>query len=289
MLSVMTWNVENLERPTPAADAAAHEAYAIKLRQIVEVIAEAGPDLIGVQEVLASPQNLAPEVFEDLRSELSKATGRPWNGCVSQRPDGRGIRVGWFARGRLSNPTNVAVYPHQVPPTTIDDDGTQITAITAAKRGALAVTYTRSDGLTVHAHTAHLKSKLLTFPGPVRNIRGSTPAMRPSAPASACTPSISGPPRPSPSGPGPPSSYTTWGRHRHVLVCGDLNDTPQAATTQILLGAPGSQLGTGGFAQPDAGDGNRLWNLAPAMPTGDPADRCRRRRTGRGSTTGSKS
>jgi hypothetical protein len=44
-----------------------------------------------------------------------------------------------------------------------------------------------------------------------------------------------------------------------VLVCGDLNDTPQAATTQVLLGPPGSQLGTGGFNQPDWGDGNRLW------------------------------
>jgi endonuclease/exonuclease/phosphatase (EEP) superfamily protein YafD len=56
-----------------------------------------------------------------------------------------------------------------------------------------------------------------------------------------------------------------------VLVCGDLNDTPQAATTQILLGPPGSQLDTGGFTRPDAGDGNRLWNLAPKMPPGDPA------------------
>ena len=61
------------------------------------------------------------------------------------------------------------------------------------------------------------------------------------------------------------------GQQRHVLVCGDLNDTPQAATTQILLGPPGSQLGTGGFNRPDAGDGNRLWNLAPKMPAGDPA------------------
>jgi hypothetical protein len=42
VLSVMTWNVENLERPTPGADATAHEAYAIKVRQIVEAIAEAG-------------------------------------------------------------------------------------------------------------------------------------------------------------------------------------------------------------------------------------------------------
>ena len=60
------------------------------------------------------------------------------------------------------------------------------------------------------------------------------------------------------------------GQQRHVLVCGDLNDTPKAATTQLLLGPSGSQLGTGGFARPDSGDGNRLWNLAPKMPAGDP-------------------
>jgi hypothetical protein len=59
------------------------------------------------------------------------------------------------------------------------------------------------------------------------------------------------------------------GQERHVVVCGD-NDTPQAATTRVLLGPPGSQLGTGGFNQPDLGDGNRLWNLAPRMPAGDP-------------------
>ena len=36
-----------------------------------------------------------------------------------------------------------------------------------------------------------------------------------------------------------------------------------------MLGPPGSQLGSGGFNQPDLGDGNRLWNLAPRMPAGD--------------------
>jgi hypothetical protein len=82
-----------------------------------------------------------------------------------QRPDPRGIRVGWLARGQLSDPTDVAVYPHQVPATTIDDNN-QITAITAAKRGALAVTYTRGDGLTVQALTAHLKVQAADLPRP---------------------------------------------------------------------------------------------------------------------------
>lgn len=43
----------------------------------------------------------------------------------------------------------------------------------------------------------------------------------------------------------------------------NLNEGLDAATTQLLQGPPGSELGTAGFARPDAGDGQRLWNLAP--------------------------
>jgi endonuclease/exonuclease/phosphatase family metal-dependent hydrolase len=56
------------------------------------------------------------------------------------------------------------------------------------------------------------------------------------------------------------------GRERAVIVLGDLNDEPTAATTQILLGPPGSEIGTPGSARPDQGDGSRLWNLAPLIP-----------------------
>jgi endonuclease/exonuclease/phosphatase family metal-dependent hydrolase len=51
-----------------------------------------------------------------------------------------------------------------------------------------------------------------------------------------------------------------------VIVLGDLNDEPTAATTQILLGPPGSEIGTAGFERPDQADGARLWNLAPLIP-----------------------
>jgi endonuclease/exonuclease/phosphatase family metal-dependent hydrolase len=50
------------------------------------------------------------------------------------------------------------------------------------------------------------------------------------------------------------------------MVVGDLNDEPLAATTQILLGPPGSELGTAGADRPDKGDATRLWNLAPRLP-----------------------
>ncbi|MCA1602497.1 MAG: hypothetical protein LC776_12915 [Acidobacteria bacterium] len=58
------------------------------------------------------------------------------------------------------------------------------------------------------------------------------------------------------------------GQPRAVVVAGDLNDEPEAATTQLLHGPPGSEIGTGGFKHPDSGDRQRLWNLAPLIPEG---------------------
>ena len=51
-----------------------------------------------------------------------------------------------------------------------------------------------------------------------------------------------------------------------MIVLGDLNDEVEAATTQILNGPTGSEIGTGGFNQPGHGDRQRLWNLAPRIP-----------------------
>ncbi|WP_433508532.1 hypothetical protein ACQP04_09685 [Pseudonocardia halophobica] len=51
-----------------------------------------------------------------------------------------------------------------------------------------------------------------------------------------------------------------------MIVLGDLNDEPAAATTQILYGPPGSEIGTAGYDQPDRGIGARPWNLAARIP-----------------------
>ena len=55
------------------------------------------------------------------------------------------------------------------------------------------------------------------------------------------------------------------GREKAVVFCGDLNDEPKAATTQIIQGPSGSEIGTAGFRSGDQGDGYRLWNLAPLL------------------------
>jgi endonuclease/exonuclease/phosphatase family metal-dependent hydrolase len=60
------------------------------------------------------------------------------------------------------------------------------------------------------------------------------------------------------------------GRERAVVFCGDLNDEPAAATTQIVTGPTGSEIDLtpgSAFRRPDADDAFRLWNLAPLLPT----------------------
>ena len=50
-----------------------------------------------------------------------------------------------------------------------------------------------------------------------------------------------------------------------VVMTGDMNDEVDGATTLILNGPPGSEIDTDGFDQPDEGDGDRMWNLAPLI------------------------
>jgi hypothetical protein len=54
------------------------------------------------------------------------------------------------------------------------------------------------------------------------------------------------------------------GRDTPVVFCGDLNDEPLAATTQIIQGPGGSEIDFrpgSGFQTGDQGDGWRMWNL----------------------------
>lgn len=81
------------------------------------------------------------------------------------------------------------------------------------------------------------------------------------------------------------------GTSRAVVFLGDLNDEPAAATTQIIAGPGGSDLPVGsdgevldpipgncGFARPDAGDGERMWNLTALIPKAQRATRVYRGR-----------
>jgi hypothetical protein len=116
MFSVMTWNLENFERPAANAADAFKDRCSRNLQQISELITSPRLDLVGDQDVLADRKNLAPSAFDDLRAGL----GAKWNGQLSRRPDPRRIRAGWLSRRQLSSSKDVAVSPQQVPTTIID-------------------------------------------------------------------------------------------------------------------------------------------------------------------------
>jgi endonuclease/exonuclease/phosphatase family metal-dependent hydrolase len=127
-------------------------------------------------------------------------------------------------------------------------------------RGAVEITVQPEGGSTIRLVTTHLKSKLLTFPGERfqpsdegERARFAAYALYRRA-AEAATLRV--------------WATTALATGDPLVLCGDLNDTVQAATTQLLLGPPGSEIKTAGFDHPDKGDAQRLWNLAPLMPAG---------------------
>jgi endonuclease/exonuclease/phosphatase family metal-dependent hydrolase len=244
VLTVMTWNVENFFAPQPADLA----AYEVKVAELVNVINTAGPDLVGLQEIGDS------ESFEALRHAL----GAGWAGVLSTHFETpHSIRVGWLSPHQLTDVEEVVDLPAAVSPIKVNDAGVTMTQL---GRGALAVTYTTARGTSIRALTAHLKSKLLSFPGgrfstsdeAERTRYGVYALDRRAAEAAAvrdwATSCLAG----------------DWADEA-LLVCGDLNDTLDAATTQLLFGPPGSQIGTGGFDRPDEGDPQRLWDVGYAM------------------------
>lgn len=244
---VGTWNIENLFRPGTEGGPSSAGAYDAKLSALAGVIDALAPDVLGVQEVGD------PAALDDLVDRLEGT----WHVATSDFPDERGIRVGFVSRAPLTAIEQVHAFPDGLEAIQVDDSGTPLRTM---GRGALKARVT-VDGHAVDLVTCHLKSKLLTFPGGRFSPRGEDERARFGAyalyrrAAEATT----------------LRAYANAlldgaGRDRAVVVLGDLNDEAGAATTQILVGPPGSEIGTAGFAAPDKGDGARLWNLAPLLP-----------------------
>jgi endonuclease/exonuclease/phosphatase family metal-dependent hydrolase len=142
-------------------------------------------------------------------------------------------------------------------------------------RGALRIRVT-ADGHELDLVACHFKSKLLSFPGGFqpkdegeRARYGDYALARRAAEAITVRAFAD-------------TLIDGHGKERAVVVLGDLNDEPLAATTQILLGPPGSELDTAGFAQSDRGDAMRLWNLAPRLAKDHPDHSFTRMFRGRG-------
>lgn len=247
MVAIGTWNLENLFRPDSDAGPTSDSAYQAKLDALAQTINQLAPDVLAVQEVGD------PEAVDNL---LALLAGH-WHSALAD-PDGRGIRVAVLSRLPLNDIEQVTDFPELLAPVQIDDDGTTIAAM---GRPALRV-QVQADNTEIDVISCHLKSKLLTYPGGRFNPRDEHERGRYTAYAlhrrAAEATAI--------------RTYATkllddQGHQRAVLVAGDLNDEPQAATTQLLHGPPGSEIGTPGFDRPDKGDRQRLWNLAPLIPT----------------------
>lgn len=244
MVVVGTWNLENLYRPGGEYGPRDEEAYRGKLGALAGTIERIGVDVLAVQEVGE------PEALADLVELLPGS----WDSALSEYPDDRGIRVGFLARLPIEVVADVAAFPPGLAPVQVGDAG-ETTA--RMNRGALAVAVEP----VLHLVTCHLKSKLLTFADgrfgtddEGERARAGAYALYQRAAEAVTVRALAD------------DLLDGRGRERAVVVLGDLNDVPEAATTQILLGPPGSELGTAGAEVPDRGDGARLWNLAPLIP-----------------------
>ena len=250
MLVVVSWNVENLFRPAEAPSGPTDQhAYEAKLVHLAETIAASGAHVVGLQEVGGE------HALTDL---LERLPGSGWTGELSAAPDGRGIAVAVVSRLPLSDRVDVVELPAGLAGGRVTDAGGTLQRM---GRGALGLTVTLSGGARVQVVCCHLKSKLLTFPGNRFDPRDEDERARYAVYALNRRAAEAGTVRTHVN-----QVLDGKGRERALVVLGDLNDTPEAATTSLLLGPGGSEIGTPGARRPDAGDGMRLWNLAPLIP-----------------------
>lgn len=246
LVRVATWNLENLFRPGGAAGPGSEAEYETKLVALAATIGQLKPDVLGVQEVGST----------DALADLVAKLGGDWHTELAD-PDRRGIRVGLLSRLPLSEVQQSAGYLDGLQPVQVDDDGTTITTMSRpALRARIDVAATPVDVVC-----CHLKSKLLSFPGgrfftsdEDERARFAVYALGRRAAEAATIRGIA------------TQLLNGQGQQRAVVVLGDLNDTERSATTAMLNGPGGSEMGTPGFDRPDQGDATRLWNLAPAIP-----------------------
>ncbi|MFO8238323.1 MAG: endonuclease/exonuclease/phosphatase family protein [Prochlorococcaceae cyanobacterium] len=271
-LKVMCWNVENLFLP-PADDAAAQDRFLRKLANLAAVIDGEQPDVLALQEI--GPDG----ALEALQQALTHSMPHALEGI----PDRRGIRVAFLSKHPISRQHTIQRFPPLIRPVqavdpVFDDPATEPdeSLNQAMGRGALEVEIDL-DGEAVTVITAHFKSKLISYARRRPDAAGSTFSPRDEDERyryaayalyrrtgesvtirDRINALLSG-------DQGEPDPRQGQGREKAVVFCGDLNDQPDAATTQIIQGPSGSEIDTQGFRSPDKGDGYRLWNLAPIL------------------------
>ena len=252
MFRVVTWNVENLFRPAADANQVVQDRYASKLQLLSQVLTGIDADVVALQEIGGD------NALSDLQAELAGAYPHRDVGI----PDRRGIAVGFLSKHAIDEREDIVDFPpgpalniHSVNAT-----GDEV-PLERMGRGALRIRVSASSQ-NIHVITAHLKSKLLTFPRPggssftprdeeERSQAAGIALMRRSAEAVTLRIRI--------------SEILEGNAQNPLLLLGDFNDVPAAQTSLILNGPPGSEIGTRGFDRPDQGDDARLFNLGPLI------------------------
>lgn len=265
--TAMTWNVENLFRPD-GSDPAAVARYPLKLALLARVITGLDVDVVAFQEIGGD------DALADLQQKLG---GKYPHRAVSIHPDQRGIRVAFLSRLPITEQKHIHEFPAGPALAIQNYKSTKgdVCPVTEMGRGALHIRVEK-DGVGINVITAHLKSKLLTFPGGRfstndENERAQVAGIalhRRAAEAVTLRTYING--------------LLKSNDNNPLLLLGDFNDVPEAQTSLILLGPSGSTISvppSRAFSQKDKGDDVRLFNLAPLIA--DPALRYSRKHDGR--------
>ena len=254
---IMTWNVENFFPVGVGAGPKTPAEYDAKLANLAAVIQGQDPDVIALQEV-GDQGHAQPRPLTDLANKL----GGTYRSEVSHHSDTRGIRVALLVRSTLNAAAQTEITQlDTAPPLNFQSlDGTPLTEM---GRGAIHLRVQVANQ-SIHVITAHLKSKLLEFPGNKFTTKDEDLRVRVAAAALArrCAEAAALRMR-----------VTTLRKNtpnETVILLGDLNDGPAAATTEMLYGPSGSQPDVGqpgtGFDKPDEGDAQRLFNVTGLIP-----------------------
>ncbi len=253
---VMTWNVENLFRFGSGFGAKTQEDYTQKLLSLAKVILHLDPHVLAIQEIGDV------DALEELVTLLE---GRYPHTLVSEFSDPRGIRVGFISKLEIEEHEEIVNFSEGGFLKVLAQEALEnVTSINRMGRAALRIIIRPLPDIPIHLINAHLKSKLLTFSSTANRPRftpkdenertrtAGLALLKRTAEATALRIRA--------------NELLENNSKQSLILLGDMNDVPSAATTQILQGASGSEIGTRGFNQPDKGDDTRLFNLAPLIP-----------------------
>ena len=241
--TIMTWNLENLFPVGHEFGPTSQEVFDQKLENIAQTILSIAPDVLAVQEVGD------PAPFLELQQRLGGffPHGRLAEHFENLHP----IRVGLLSRLPLGNIGELFDFPNGALLNINDARGNIIRDM---GRGALKAEVELAPGLTINVVTTHLKSKLITYPNNRRSPRNEHERAREAGSAlikrtvQAVALRVF-------------VNDMVTGNSQPLILLGDLNDGPEAVTTQILLGPEDRSL-----SHPGKTDDVTLYNLADYIP-----------------------